>query len=344
MIRYVSRRLVTAAATVLVVISLSFFMIRLMPGNPYDSLEGQLEAQGGLTPQQVQQQVNAIYDIRPHSSLVVQYLDYIGNVVRGRLGRSVTDPSQTVAHIIGSALPWTVFVVGVALLLSFAIGILVGAAMAAFQDTLAAKGSSVLVSFASAVPNYLIALVLLYFLGDRYHVFPLGGAYDVSVSPGLNISFLSSVIDHAVLPIASYVLASFGGWALAMKGTAVSVLGADYVRAAESHGLSSFRLATSYVGRNSLLPQVTSLALSIGLLFGGSVLIETYFNYPGIGYYLNQAVTSRDYSVMMGCFLIIAIAVVIANLCADLLYPLLDPRIARPGVGQAVAVAGGGVA
>jgi peptide/nickel transport system permease protein len=116
-----------------------------------------------------------------------------------------------------------------------------------------------------------------------------------------------------------------------MKGTAVSVLGAEYVRAAESRGLSPRRVAQSYVGRNSMLPQVTGLALSIGFLFGGSVFIEFYFSYQGLGYQLINAINSRDYSVMMGCFLLITTAVVLANFLVDFVYPAVDPRIARPG-------------
>jgi peptide/nickel transport system permease protein len=135
---------------------------------------------------------------------------------------------------------------------------------------------------------------------------------------------------HAFLPVATYVIVSFGGWALVMKGSVMTTLGADYVRAAESWGLSTRRVTQSYVGRNSMLPMVTNLALSVGFLFGGAVFIETYFNYPGIGYYLINAVNSRDYSLMMGCFILITAAVVLANLLVDLMYPLVDPRIASP--------------
>jgi peptide/nickel transport system permease protein len=126
------------------------------------------------------------------------------------------------------------------------------------------------------------------------------------------------------------VITSFGGWALGMKGSAVSVLGAEYVRAAESRGLSDRRVAQSYVGRNSMLPMITQLALSVGFMFGGSVFIETYFQYPGVGYYLIQSVNQRDYSLMMGCFLLITVTVIVTNLLVDLLYPLIDPRIASP--------------
>jgi len=334
--RYVARRALASLAIIYIVISVSFFIVRLMPGNPVSALESQLSSQG-MTTQQIDQQVNAIYALTPRAPLWEQYINYIWSALRGNLGRSITDPSETVVHIIANALPWTIFVVGTALVISFVVGVAIGAVMAALQHTKLVKVATFVVSMLSAVPNYLVAIVLLYLLADLHPIFPTGAAYSVNVTVGFSWAFIASVVVHAVLPIASYVVTSFAGWALAMKGTAVSVLGAEYVRAAESRGVGARRVTQTYVGRNSMLPQVTSLALSAGFMFGGSVLIETYFSYPGIGDQLGQAVNSRDYAVMMGCFLLITVAVVVANFLVDLLYPLVDPRIARPGGANAVA-------
>lgn len=354
MFAYVAKRLIMAMAVVYVVLSLSFFMIRLMPGSPVSALEGQLRLEGVVNPVAIQARVNEIYALQPKGPIWKQYLVYIWHALHGNLGRSVSNPGVTVAHVIAGALPWTIFVVAVALIISFLIGIGIGAAMAAFADSWFAKVMTFVSSVLSAIPSYLIAIILLYFLTDVYRLFPIGGAYGVDVQVGLNGRFIASIFYHAMLPIAAYVIISFGGWALGMKGTAVSVLGAEYVRAAESRGLTRRRVAQSYIGRNAMLPQVTSLALSIGFMFGGSVFIETFFLYPGLGYYLIHSVDARDYSVMMGCFLVITIAVVLANLAVDLLYPLVDPRIAMPGgsrgsrehepMGGAAAVAGGAVA
>lgn len=317
-----------ALVVVYVVISFSFFMIRLMPGGAVPAMKAQLQQQGGLTPQEIEQKINAIYGVISQAALWKQYFSYISHVLQGNLGRPVTNPGVTVIHVVANALPWTVFSVALALIISFIIGIAIGAFMAAFTNNITSKILTFLSSFMSSIPNYLIAIVLLYVLADMHHVFPLGGAYSVNVTIGFNLPFIGSVLDHAILPIAAYVLTSFGSWALTMKGTAVSVLGQDYVRAAESWGLSGRRITQSYIGRNSMLPQVTSLALSIGLMFGGSVFVETYFTYPGIGNLMIQAVDSRDYSLMMGCFLLITVSVVICNFLVDLLYPLVDPRIA----------------
>lgn len=330
MLGYIIKRLVTAFCIIYVVISLSFFMVRLMPGSPVDALEAQLNSQGGLSPEEIQARVQAIYGVTPNAPIIQQYFSYIGHAIRGNLGTSITNPGVSVVHIISGAIPWTIFVVASALVISFIIGIAVGAAMAAFKDSKLSKGATLLVSFLSAIPNYLIAIVLLYLLTNLNHYFPSSGAYSVNVDPGFSVAFISSILYHAILPVAAFVITSFGGWALAMKGTAVSALGTEYVRAAESRGLSPGRIAMSYVGRNSMLPQITSLALQVGFLFGGSVFIETYFSYPGLGYYLIQAINSRDYSLMMGCFLLITITVIFSNFFVDLLYPAIDPRIARP--------------
>lgn len=333
MISYLIRRVLAAVFTIFVVVSLSFFMVRLMPGNAMDVLRNQLMRQGGLTTQQIDQQVNALYGLAPTDPTWMQYLQYLSNAAHGNLGMSLTN-RQPVMHIIASALPWTIFAVGVALLISFLIGVALGTVMAAFPASRFTKILTLGVSFISAVPNYLVALVLLYFLANTHQIFPLGGAYSVDVHPGWSLSFIGSAIEHAVLPVGAYVIVGFGAWALQMKGSAISVMGSEYVRAAEARGLSSRRITQSYIGRNSILPQVTLLALSLGFMFGGSVFIEQLFNYPGVGYYLVTAVGNRDYSLMMGCFVVITVAVVVSNLLVDLIYPLVDPRIVSPAAAK----------
>lgn len=330
MIGYLIRRVLMALVTIFVIVTISFYMIRLMPGNPMQYLEFQLQQQGNVSPDQVRQQVQAIYGVLPSGPLWQQYINYVGNTFRGDFGVSLLNPGQSVAGIVIQALPWTLLLVGVSLLISFAIGTVVGTVVAAQPDGWLAKIITGLVSFLSSIPHYLAAIVLIYLLADLHHLFPITGAYSNDTTPGFNLPFVGSVAYHAVLPITSYVVVSFASWALAMKGSVTTVLGADYVRAAESRGLGDRRVTQTYIGRNAMLPMVTSLAMSLGYMFGGSVFIETYFSYPGLGFRLISAVNSRDYSLMMGCFLLITVAVVIANLVVDLIYPLVDPRILRP--------------
>ncbi|QDP97215.1 ABC transporter permease [Microlunatus elymi] len=330
MVGYLARRVLMAFVTIFVIVSLSFYMVRLMPGNPMQYLEFQLEQQGNTDPEQIRQQVQAIYGVMPSGPLWQQYLTYIGNVFRGDFGVSLLNPGQSVASIVVSALPWTLLLVGTSLLISFGIGMVVGRAIAAHPDTVFARVMTGIVSFLSAIPQYLVAIVFIYLLADIHHFFPITGAYSNNTTPGFNWGFIASVIYHAILPVTSYVVVSFAAWALTMKGSVTTVLGADYVRAAEARGLGDRRVTRTYIGRNAMLPMVTSLALSLGYMFGGSVFIETYFSYPGLGYRLISAVNSRDYSLMMGCFILITVAVVFANLIVDLIYPLVDPRIISP--------------
>ncbi len=330
MTAYVGRRLFMALVIIFVVVTLSFFIVRLMPGNAMEYLQAQLQLQGNYTPQQIQEKIQAIYGLQPHAPLLNQYFSYIAHAFQGNLGTSVLNPGETVVSILAAAAPWTILAVGSGLLISFLLGIVIGTVMAAFRKSRFSNFATLFVSFLNAVPIYLTAILLIYFLADRLQWLPGSGAYGINVTPGFNLPFILSVLQHMILPVATYVIAAFGGWALTMKGAAISVLGSEYVRAAEARGLDKTRVARSYVGRNSMLPVVTSFALALGYLFAGSVFVETYFIYPGLGYYLITAVDARDYSLMMGCFILITVSVVIANLLVDLLYPLVDPRIARP--------------
>jgi peptide/nickel transport system permease protein len=327
---YLARRVLMALVTIYVVVTISFYMVRLMPGNPMQYLEAQLQQQGGVSPDQIRQQVEAIYGVMPSGPLWKQYLTYVGNVFRGDFGDSMLNPGQGVLSIIASALPWTVILVGISLIISFVIGLVIGTILAAYPDSTFSKVMTGVVSFLSAVPNYLIAIVLIYLLADLNHLFPITGAYSNNTEPGFNLPFIGSVLYHAALPMAAYVIVSFGAWSLAMKGSVTTVLGADYVRAAEARGLGGRRVTQTYIGRNAMLPMITNLAVSVGYMFGGSVFIETYFSYPGLGFRLISAVNSRDYSLMMGCFILITIAVVVSNFVVDLIYPVVDPRILKP--------------
>lgn len=338
----VAKRLALALVTIYVVITLTFFMIRLMPGSAMSYLEAQLRAQGGMTTQEIQARVQEAYNVQPTGPLWQQYFSYVGKVFRGNFGTSVIDPGKSVLSIVAGALPWTLLIVGLALLISFAIGVIVGTLIAAFPDSMLAKIATGVVSFLAAVPNYVVALVLIYVIADREHLLPASGPYSLTTTPGWNLPFIGSVLQYAILPVLSYVVVAFGGWALTMKGSVTTILGADYVRAGESWGLSRWRVTRSYIGRNAMLPMVTNLALALGYMFGGSVFIETFFVYPGLGYYLINSVNERDYSVMMGCFILITVAVVVANLIVDLAYPLVDPRIMSPAKARRTGLTAGG--
>lgn len=327
MAQYVSRRLAISILLIWLVISVSFFLIRLMPGNAMTYMYEQMLNEHLGTAQQIMQRLQVIYGFNPKTPEITQYFSYLGQILRGRFGTSTLYPGTPVIRIIADALPWTILSVAISVLISFTLGVALGVVMAYFRRSAIASGLTWLVTVLHSIPNYIYALIGLYFLVDLDHVLPSGGAYGVSVRPGLTLPFLGSVALHLALPVGAYVVSTLGGWALGMKSTTVGVLGAEYITAAKARGIRESRIVRTYVARNALLPQITGLGLTIGFMFGGSVFIETMFNYPGIGYYLITAVNGRDYTLMMGIFILTTSAIILANLVTDLIYPRFDPRV-----------------
>ncbi len=175
-----------------------------------------------------------------------------------------------------------------------------------------------------------MALGLIYIFGVVLSVFPNEGGYDIyGAVPGLNIPFILSVIHYSILPVITLVIGSLAGWVLTMRNTMVTTLSEDYVLMAQAKGLPERRVMFNYAARNAILPSITSFSISLGLVVSGALLTEIVFNYPGIGYYLYNAVQNTDYALVEGCFLVIAITVLIANFLSELIYAFLDPRVGQ---------------
>lgn len=330
--RWVIKRLAMAFLTVYIVITITFFLIRLMPGNFIQMMILYYMNTYGMSEIEAEKLVYELYyNVEFKEPLWLQYIKYIVGLFQGNWGKSYIT-NRPVLEILLLGLPWTVFLLSISLTLSFIIGIGIGILMAYRRGGLFDNVSSTIASVSRATPNFILGLLLLYFFAIQYPLFPARGSYDISIKPGFTLEFISSVFYHSFLPMMAYVLTSFGGWALAMRGSAIRVLGEDYVVAAEARGLKPSRISRTYVGRNALLPLFTSFAISLGYMFGGSVFIETYFAYNGIGQILGLALSWRDYPLIQGGFLLITSAVVISNFIADLLYGVLDPRIRRGGI------------
>ncbi len=326
------RILLKAALTILVATTITFVLIRLLPGNPVDLRIDELTRDGTMTYADAKAQVSALYAIDLNEPIWQQYLSYVGSLARGDLGRSFLSPTTPVSSIILAVLPWTLFSVGTGLLLSFICGIGIGLLAAYRRGSRFDRFFTTTGSIVSSVPNYLIAILLVLFLGVQTRLVPITqmrGAYTPGIQPGFTPVFIGDVLFHAVLPISVYFLTSIGTWILAMRNATLSTLEEDYVTAARARGLPDARITTAYVGRNAVLPLVTLLAINVGFIVGGSVLIEQIFVYQGVGQRLIKAVAQRDYPLMQGILLLITVSVVIANLVADLLYDRLDPRIGR---------------
>ncbi|MEU0091016.1 ABC transporter permease [Kribbella sp. NPDC006257] len=323
--RYLGQKLVFYAVACWAALTLNFLIPRLMPGNPVDLMLSKLATKGPVTPTS-RAAIEAMLGTDSHVSLWRQYGTYLHQLASGELGTSIAYFPTPVSTVIGQTLPWTVGLIGLAAVMSFVIGVLLGRA-AGWR-----RGSWVdnLIPFTTmlqSVPYFWLALLLLFLLGSSWPIFPLSGGYDVySVSPGWSLPFLRSVLYHGALPAMTIVLSSIGGWMLGMRNMMVSTLSEDYILTAEAKGLTPRRIRSRYAARNAVLPSISGFAISLGFVVAGSIVTEAVFSYPGIGSALLLAVGNNDYALMQGVFLIITLAVLGANLLVDLLYGVIDPR------------------
>ncbi|NLX08756.1 MAG: ABC transporter permease [Chloroflexi bacterium] len=327
---YTFRVIVQGALTLWAVTTFTFVMIRQMPGNPVDIKIDQLMQTRGMTYEEARNMAAGLFEFDPNAPILEQYLDYMGKLIQGDMGQSISSAGTPVIDQILRYLPWTLFSVGSGLLISFTLGVFIGMAMAYWRGSAFDNIMTAFASIVYGIPDFVIALLILLVAGVQLQLFRVGsvlGGVDNDIQAGFNLAYIGSLIKHAALPVLTYVLASVGGWILTMKSSTISTLGEDYITVARARGLSEGRILTAYVGRNAMLPLVTRLAISIGFVVGGSVIIETIFLYPGLGRHLFLAIGSRDYTTMQGVFLVIAFTVVASNILADLLFGLLDPRV-----------------
>jgi peptide/nickel transport system permease protein len=331
---YTLRTFLQSLITIWAVITFIFFLIRMMPGNPIDVYVNYLINSENLTYEQAYNRAASQFKFNPDASWIEQYFVYIGQLVRGDLGESITSSGTKVIDQILRFLPWTVFCVGSALLISFTLGMAFGMTAAFYRNTWIDNIISFIASIFGAIPDYIWGLLILIIFGVQLQWFSVGdlrGTYDPNLEPSFTPAFIFSVIQHAMLPILTYVTGTIGFWVLAMRGSTTSTLGEDYVNIAKARGLSQGRIMTAYVGRNAALPLFTLLAINIGFVLGGAVIVEELFVYKGLGSFLFWSISQRDYTSMQGVLLMITMAVVFSNMLADLLYGRLDPRVRVSG-------------
>lgn len=331
---YTFRVLAQGLITIWAAVTFTFFLIRLMPGNPVQVRIDLFMQQRAVTYEEALSLAAALFNFDPDAPLIEQYIEYVGKLIQGDLGQSITSAGTSVGAQILRYLPWTLFCVGSALLISFTLGVLIGLAMAYWRGGLLDNAMTVFASVLYGIPDYVIALFLIIVVGLQWGWFSPGqmrGGVDPTIPAGFTLAYISSLIYYAILPVTTYVLSSIGGWILTMKSSTISTLGEDYITVAKARGLPESRILTAYVGRNALLPLVTRLAISIGFVVGGSVIVEEFFQYPGLGRNLLRAIVQRDYTTMQGIFLVITFSVVFANVLSDLVLGLLDPRVRLGG-------------
>ncbi|KAB1911541.1 MULTISPECIES: ABC transporter permease [unclassified Micromonospora] len=320
--RFLLQRAAFYLFTAWAAITLNFFIPRLVPGDPVQSLISR--NQGRISADAIES-LRVLFGLDTHENIWQQYLDYWGQLLHGDLGLSFTFFPTPVATVIGDSLPWTVGLVGITTIISFLLGTALGVG-AGWRRGSWVDGLLPATTFLSSIPYFWLGLVAIAVFTGPGSFFPSSGGYEAGLVPAFDGYFIPSAIKHSVLPAATILVSSMSGWILSMRNMMVTVSSEDYITVAHAKGLSERRVALSYAARNALLPNVSGFALSLGFIVGGTLLVEIVFSYPGLGYQLFQAVGYKDYPLMQGIFLIITISVLVANLLADVAYLLLDPR------------------
>jgi peptide/nickel transport system permease protein len=324
-VRFVLQRLGFFLLTLWAALTLNFFIPRFMPGSPLDALRARTHNR--LSPDALQQMLTS-FGFKPHQNVFVQYVDYLGNMVTGRWGISIGGTlGEPVRNLIFQALPWTLGLVGIATILAFLLGSLVGT-VAGWRR--GGKLDSVLPPVfvvTSALPYFWVGLLLILVFSVWTNGFlPSDFNYDSDLLPEFSGPFVANVVKHAILPASTIVITSVGGWVLTMRNNMITTLAEDYVRMGRAKGLSNRRIMLDYAARNAMLPNLSGFAMSLGFVISGAILVEYVFNYPGLGYLLYNAVQNTDYPLMQALFMLFTVAVLVALLICDFLIALLDPR------------------
>jgi peptide/nickel transport system permease protein len=326
--RHLLRRILFYLAAIWASVTMNFFIPRLAPGSPAQTILGKLQKSGTTISPEAMKTFAASLGLDTTDPLWVQYFKYLNDLLHGNFGISFFHYPAPVTEVLGQGIMWTVGLGAVVVVLGFVFGSLIGLVMAWKRGSLLDSLLSPALTFLYAIPPFWLALLAVYYFGFTLGWFPYAYGYDIY---GTDISFswdfISSVINHGFLPALTLVLSSLAGWMLVMRNTMVGVLSDDYVLMASAKGLKQTRILFVYAARNAILPNIANFALSLGFIVSGQVLTEVVFSYPGIGDTLFQAVTSRDYPVIQAAFLMIALGVLGANFLADLLYVVLDPRV-----------------
>lgn len=318
--RYFGRKSLIYLLTFFLAVTIDWLIPRFMPGNPIQNML----ARAGLRAEAAQMMYT--YYTRAFGldlPIWQQYLSFWNALLHGDLGTSVLLFPQPVSQVILNAVPYDLFLLLPAILLSWLAGNSFGAfaARSRWLDNSLLPIGYIL----TATPYMWLGILLAWAFGIVLGIFPISGAYSYAMSPSLSWPFFWSLLRHWFLPFASLFIVMFGGWAIGMRNMIIYELEADYAHYLEALGAPR-RLIRGYAFRNAILPQITGLALQLGVIVSGALATEIVFSYPGIGYLILQAIQNQDYFLLQGCFLFIIIGVLLANFLIDIVYVLVDPR------------------
>ncbi|GLX66737.1 ABC transporter permease [Paenibacillus glycanilyticus] len=320
---YLVKRIGIALVTLYVAVTLNFLLPRLMKGDPASALA----SEKALGSQEVANALKAQFGL-DNPSLWYQYAKYIKQLLHGNLGVSYANFPSPVADVMLKALPWTLGTVLTATLLSYLIGWLIGIRGAWKPGSLFDNSTLFSSFFLSSVPFFWIAIIFIMIFSFYLGWFPLGQAVDPAYDSFAWFDKAKSVLYHAFLPVFTLIIATLAGHILVLRNNLMRVLSEDYMLLAKAKGLRASRRKYMYGARNALLPSFTGLMTSLGHVIGGAITTEIVFSYPGVGMVTFNAILNHDFPLIQGSFLCIAISVIVCNLIADLVYPLIDPRVA----------------
>lgn len=325
--RYFGRKLLIYLLTFFIAVTIDWMIPRFMPGNPVQTLlaRANLHAEAA----------EVVYGYYTKAfgldvPLWQQYLNFWNALFHGDLGTSVFMFPTPVLEAIKDAIPYSLLLLVPAIVLSWLAGNQFGAfaARSKWLDNTASPIAYIL----TAMPYMWLGLLLAWLFGIVLDILPFSGAYSFQMRPHLSWAFAGSVLKHWFLPFASLFLVMFGGWAIGMRNMIIYELESDYSHYLEALGAPR-KLVRKYAFRNAVLPQLTGLALSLGVIVAGALVTEIVFSYPGLGYLILQAVQNQDYFLLQGAFLFIIIGVLVANFIIDIVYIIVDPRTRRGMVG-----------
>lgn len=326
--RYALRRLGFFLGTLWACLTLNFLLPRLMPGNPALALLAKFHGRLGG---QALKALEIAFGVNTHESLVHQYISYLHNTVTGNFGISLSQYPVPVTTIVSNAIPWTLGLVGLTTVLAFLLGTLIGIVGAWRRGGWLDSVLPPVFVITSAIPFFWIGILLIFAFGLHAPHLPTNGAFDDTLTPAFTWPFIANLLQYALLPATAILITSIGVWILTMRNNMVTVLSEDYIRMARAKGLPGRRIMFDYAARNAILPNLSGFAMSLGFVLSGAVLVEYVFNYPGLGYWLVQAVEGEDYPLMQALFLLITLAVLLAILLADIVTALFDPRTRNAG-------------
>jgi peptide/nickel transport system permease protein len=330
LLRYLIPRIFQFLMIIFVGITITYIIPRLAPTDPVEAQISTMMAMGSsLDPASIEAMREALTDLYGLSgSPIEQYFTFWGRLLRGDLGPSLSSFPTPVSDLIGQALPYTLSLLIPSVIISFIFGNIFGAMSSYYPENRALSVIEMVGQVVRSIPYYIVAIVLLVVFSYFIPIFPFSGAYPIGTRPDWSsLEFILKFLEHAVLPAATLVLVGFGGWFVGMKSLTSNIISEDYVVYAETAGLSKNRILVQYIMRTAILPQFTALAMVLGTVFSGALIMEVVFGYPGIGGLAIRAIYSNDYSMIMGITIYSIVGVAIAVFIMDLLYPLFDPRV-----------------